>query len=572
MKFLKSSIHVPFLAVLLTLLPFSSAQPQENSSDVPVIVNTSWLKNNLTKPGLVILHVAGVRRDYENGHIPGARFLWPGHIIISTENESTVPAPVKDVTRLLRSLGVNNDSHVILCGIYGNIIPVSRIFVNLEHYGLKGRVSVLNGGFDAWKAAGLTISKVRQVHVKGIFTASINNNLVDGDFVNANLKDSRWSIIDARPKPQYDGTSGLPMAGHIPGAKNLPQTDLYDAKTFMFTDSGKIARLFKDLGIPQGSRPLFYCHTGNSASINYVAARSAGLDPVIYDGSMEEWASRNEWPVEKTISPGSDKPPLKKFSLTEVWRTDTVLMTPESVIYDEKRDILYVSNLNFEPRKKDGNGFISRMDKTGKIIDLKWIEGLSSPKGMGISGDILYAADVDEIVAMDITAGKTREKIPVPGAKMLNDITTSSNGDMYISDTDGGKIHKISAGLLTDWLSEGLNGPNGLLTDGERLLVASQGGKDFAAFDMKSKSRTRLADSIGRGDGIIFTGIPGYYIVSDWEGEIFVVNPDNTKVSLLRTKELGSNTADICYLPEQKLLLVPTFFKNCVVAYRVEVK
>jgi outer membrane protein assembly factor BamB len=265
-------------------------------------------------------------------------------------------------------------------------------------------------------------------------------------------------------------------------------------------------------------------------------------------------------------------PPLKKYSLTEVWRTDTVLMTPESVIYDEKRDVLYVSNLNFEPRKKDGNGFISRMDKTGKIIDLKWIEGLSSPKGMGISGDLLFAADVDEIVVMDILTGTIKEKIPVSGAKMLNDITTDKAGDLFISDTDAGKIHKYSGGQLTEWLTEGLIGPNGLLTDGERLLVASQGGKDFAAFDMISKTRTLLADSIGRGDGIIFTGTEGYFIVSDWEGEIFAVNPDKTKVSLLRTKEMGSNTADICYLPEQKLLLVPTFFKNCVVAYKLEEK
>jgi hypothetical protein len=269
-------------------------------------------------------------------------------------------------------------------------------------------------------------------------------------------------------------------------------------------------------------------------------------------------------------SKGIDGPANKKFSLVEVWRTDTVLMTPESVIYDKKRDVLYVSNLNFEPRKKDGNGFISRIGKDGKILDLKWIEGLSSPKGMGISGDLLFAADVDEIVVMDIATGKIREKIAVPGAKMLNDITTDKAGDLYISDTDAGKIHKYSGSRLTEWLTEGLNGPNGLLTDGERLLVASQGGKDFAAFDLNSRTKNILADSIGRGDGIIFTGIEGYYIVSDWEGEIFVVNPDKSKVSLLRTKEIGSNTADICYLPEQKLLLVPTFFRNCVVAYRVE--
>jgi outer membrane protein assembly factor BamB len=262
----------------------------------------------------------------------------------------------------------------------------------------------------------------------------------------------------------------------------------------------------------------------------------------------------------------------KQFEIVEVWRTDTILQTPESVILDKNRDILYVSNLNFEPRKKDGNGFISKMDKTGKITELRWIEGLSSPKGMAIIGDTLFAADVDEIVVMDINKGEIIRKIPVAGAGMLNDMTSDNEGNIYFTDTDANKIHKFSGGILTDWLTEGLNGPNGLLYDGLRLLVASQGGKDFASVDISTKTRTLLTDSVGRGDGIAFTGIPGYYIVTDWEGEIFMINPDNSKVSLLRTKESGSNTADIAYIPEMNLLLVPTFFRNCIVAYRLTEK
>ena len=261
--------------------------------------------------------------------------------------------------------------------------------------------------------------------------------------------------------------------------------------------------------------------------------------------------------------------PVKQFEIVEAWRTDTLLQTPESVILDKKRDILYVTNLNFEPRKKDGNGFISKMDKTGKITELHWIEGLSSPKGMAIVGDTLFAADVDEIVLMDINKGEIIRKIPIKGAGMLNDITSDDRGSLYFSDTDRNKIHKYSGGKVTEWLTSGLNGPNGLLYDGSRLLVASQGGNDFASFDLATKTRTLLTEGVGRGDGIAFTGIPGYYIVTDWEGEIFMVNPDNSKVSLLRTKEAGSNTADIEYIKELNLLLVPTFFKNCIVAYKL---
>lgn len=258
---------------------------------------------------------------------------------------------------------------------------------------------------------------------------------------------------------------------------------------------------------------------------------------------------------------------LRSFELKEVWRTDTVLRTPESVLYDQKHDRLYVSNLNMEPRLKDGNGFISVISKLGEIVDLHWVEGLSSPKGMAMVEDTLFVADVDELVLIDVVKGEIVRKVPVEGAQMLNDMVTGDAGVVYFTDTDAGKIHTYTHGVVAEWLTEGLNGPNGLLVDGGRLLVASQGGLDFAAVDMVSKERVLLTDSIGRGDGIVAAEFPGYFLVSDWSGEIFMINPDLSKVSLLDTKEAGSNTADMEYLPAEKLLLVPTFFKNCVVAY-----
>ena len=263
---------------------------------------------------------------------------------------------------------------------------------------------------------------------------------------------------------------------------------------------------------------------------------------------------------------------LKQFEITEVWRTDTLLMTPESVIYDKKRDIFYVSNMNFEPRKKDGNCFISRIDKNGNITDLRWIEGISSPKGLAIVGDTLYTADVDEVVAIDITAGKIIRRMMIDGGKMLNDITSDPEGNLYFSDSDANRIYFYSKNKISVWYEEQLNGPNGLLWDGERLLVASQGGMDFAAIDIRTKTRQLLTEGVNRGDGIAWTGIPGYYIVSDWEGEIFMINPDFTRSSLINTKSQKVNTADIEYVPDMNLLLVPTFFKNCIVAYKLTEK
>jgi DNA-binding beta-propeller fold protein YncE len=266
------------------------------------------------------------------------------------------------------------------------------------------------------------------------------------------------------------------------------------------------------------------------------------------------------------------KASFKQFEIVESWRTDTVLMTPESVIYDKVRNVIYVSDMNNEPRMKDNNGFISKLSTDGKILDLHWVDGLSSPKGLAIVGDTLYAADVDEVVAIDIIKGYIIKKMTYPGMKMLNDITSAPDGSIYISDTDGNILYRYINGKISPWLTEGLNGPNGLLVDGSRLLLASQGSNDFTTIDFNTKTRKVVTEGINHGDGIAFTGIPGYYLVSDWGGEIYIINPDYSKFTILNTKAQMSNSADIDYIPELNLLLVPTFYKNCVVAYKLSEK
>ena len=271
----------------------------------------------------------------------------------------------------------------------------------------------------------------------------------------------------------------------------------------------------------------------------------------------------------KSGEDAGDVTAVKKFELVEVWKTDTLFRVPECVIYDKDNDVVYVSNMNDNPREKDGNGFISRLSTSGEILDLEWVADMSSPKGLGIYEGKLYVSDVDEVIVIDIAEGKIVERIVIEGAKMINDISIDSQGNLYVSDSDNNNIFLISNGVVSNWLSEGLNSPNGVLVDGESLLLASMGSEDFAVIDLSTKELTVLTEDISKGDGIAKVSIPGHFLVTDWFGQVFMIYPDGSKVILLDTREAEIGAADIDYIPEKNLLLVPTFAKHHVVAYKL---
>lgn len=257
------------------------------------------------------------------------------------------------------------------------------------------------------------------------------------------------------------------------------------------------------------------------------------------------------------------------YSLEKVWATDTLLMTPESVIYDKDRNVIYVSNVNQNPWEKDGNGFISQISNTGEILELKWVSGFNGPKGMAILGNTLYVADLDELVSIDIENGEIMHRIKIEGASGLNDITPGENGKLYISDSNAGKIFQYENGEASIFHSDAPGRPNGLLVVKGKLLVAFSQAAQFVSYDLSTLEKTVIAEQIGAGDGIIQTNESGTYIVSDWNGEIFIIGNEDDKQSLLNTKEQSKNTADIWFIAEENLLLVPTFFDNRVVAYRL---
>ena len=249
-----------------------------------------------------------------------------------------------------------------------------------------------------------------------------------------------------------------------------------------------------------------------------------------------------------------------------LWSTDTVFKIPESTLYDSERKVIYVSNVNQNPRQKDNNGFISRMNKDGKDIELEWVSGLSSPKGMGLKDTILYVTDVDEMVAININSAEIIKKYPLADVGMLNDISIAPNGTVYVTDMDSSRILVLEDEELILW-QDGLNRPNGIYAEDDRILIASNGDGKFLAYDLTSKAMTELGAGFGRSDGIVKTAL-GKYVVSDWSGEIFLVDGNNIQ-SLFSSKAQEIQTADIGLIPDENTILVPTFFDNRVAAYKL---
>ncbi len=265
--------------------------------------------------------------------------------------------------------------------------------------------------------------------------------------------------------------------------------------------------------------------------------------------------------------------PQATVSLQQAWQTDTVMRTPESVLFDGSRNAIYVANINgINKESKDGDGFIAKLSPEGSVETLKWVEGLNDPKGMGLYNDKLYVTDLDEIVEINAETGEIENKYPVEGASFLNDITVGSDGKVYATDSDTDKIHMLSDGKVSTWMSDSsLQRPNGLLAgaDGE-LLLASAGGGFLAPINTDNKTiEEHWIDNIPSADGIIKTE-DGNYIVSCWSGEVYYVEPGTgSSQKLLDTKAEKINSADIGYAPDQNLLLVPTFNDNRVVAYTI---
>jgi sugar lactone lactonase YvrE len=265
-------------------------------------------------------------------------------------------------------------------------------------------------------------------------------------------------------------------------------------------------------------------------------------------------------------------------NLELIWELNG-LSNPESVVYNPELNHLYVSNVNGTPNEKDNNGFISIVSMDGRIINEKWITGLNAPKGLALHDRILYVADIDELVAINIDNGRIINKYKVDDAKFLNDVTATPDGDIYVSDMMLNRIHVLTGNNFSIWLeSDELDNPNGLhfteddivvgcwgkMTDGFATAVAGH----LKRVSMKTKNISSIGDgsAVGNLDGVEGDDETGFY-VTDWmNGGLFHINSKGDVTKLL---ELSQGSADHEFIKSKDLILIPMMKDNKLLAYKI---
>ena len=253
---------------------------------------------------------------------------------------------------------------------------------------------------------------------------------------------------------------------------------------------------------------------------------------------------------------------------------------PESVYWDAPSRSWYVSNISGKEEEKDGRGWISRLDASGKVLEDRWVDGLNSPHGIRVRRETLYVADIDELVVIDLPTAKIRARLAAPGAKFLNDVAVGPAGEVYVSDTVGNAIYRCTRACEVFVRSEKLECPNGLLVEGRRLLVAAWGtitdpvtfgtttpGR-LLAVDRKTKKIEPLGNGkpIGNLDGLEKHGAD--YLVTDFmAGKLLRVTKSGAVTVM---KDGFKSSADIGYDPGRRIVLVPDMTAGTVQVLRLD--
>ena len=284
------------LLASIALLLFSVvAFGQQKSNDgvrSDMLVSTQWLSQHLKDPSIVILHLADNALDYKRGHIPGARYLPMKGITTDAGPINTELPSVEALQKLFADLGVGDNTRVIIYAT--NWFPnAARVWYTLDYLGHGDKAALLDGSIEQWLVENRPVSGETPKHTAATFTPHVNEKvraLIDEAKANteADPATATEQIIDARPDRRY-------KAGHLAGASNV-----YWQDTLVNADDNPVLKspeqlraIYAAKGVVPGKKIMTYCEVGMQASHGYFLAKYLGYDAAMYDGSFQEWSSKN---------------------------------------------------------------------------------------------------------------------------------------------------------------------------------------------------------------------------------------------------------------------------------------
>lgn len=245
--------------------------------------------------------------DYRAGHIAGAVFADLDKDLSGPVTAESGRHPLPDAEQFANKIadwGINNDSQVVAYDS-GNGALAARFWWLLRWLG-HDRVAVLDGGLKAWTNAGHALDGVSEDRSPrapaGTFSGCPANTKVvsTNEIASAVAKGSTINLVDARDRPRYLGEAEPidAIAGHVPGALNLPLTRNLDAEGFWHTPD-KLAALWRETLADRPETPLtVMCGSGVTACHLVLSACLAGLpEPRMYAGSWSEWIRDPRRPI-----------------------------------------------------------------------------------------------------------------------------------------------------------------------------------------------------------------------------------------------------------------------------------